>query len=313
MTTQKAQPGRTGVTYETVASAAEAMVAAGNKPTWRAVRDNIGATGSSTTILRHLGTWQDGRRSVVVSRVELSSELQRAILQEIAVEVAQARSETNEELASAKDARNELANEGARLEAELDAATAKIIELEAVTATQAGMIEELRTAALASSEREKANSDRSERLERELARAGLLLEQLPRLESDLNALREQLAGEAAMRMAAEQSAAVHETTAAHLRKLEPQLDAARREVTLSATQTADFEKRLGEAEAARRESVARAEAEAKAAMIAEQRLAAAEKRATEAAAALQSLVANQRVTESGTRSTLSLANQKPAS
>jgi chromosome segregation ATPase len=110
------------ITFGQVAAIADAMKAAGNRPTARAVRERIGS-GSMGTIHKLLQQWSgkgiasdededEGR--------ELPQSIQSALMDFIGTEIATACEPISEELQAAKDATNELAEENERLEKTID-------------------------------------------------------------------------------------------------------------------------------------------------------------------------------------------------
>lgn len=222
--TTKNPPGRAGVPYETVVAAAEAIVAIGGRATLRKIRDSLG-TGSLGTIQKHLTKWQESHRPAAVNDVDLSPELRRAILGEMNREVAIARSETNAELADAKGARDELAEEVEHKLSEIEQLTAQVAELENSVATQGGTIDELRAGAATGVERERVLADRTETLARDLARAEVRLEQMPALEKTVADIRVQLDVERKHRNTAELEAAGLAATIATQNKVIDELHA----------------------------------------------------------------------------------------
>jgi uncharacterized coiled-coil protein SlyX len=183
-------PGRTGVSYEDVAAAAEAFVAAGDRPTLRKVRDKLG-TGSLGTIQKHLSTWQASRVPVEIPRVALSAGLTEALLDEIARHLQAAKEESSLELGEARAARDELAEELER----------KVGQLESTVASQEGTIAQLRADAA-------AMAKRIAQVTRELGRAELKLEQVGPLKDTVVDLQGRLQAEQQARQAAEHQAAL---------------------------------------------------------------------------------------------------------
>lgn len=111
---------RQGITYDDVQAAAEALVAADQRPTIEAIRQYIG-TGSPNTIHRHLAVWRDDQAPGEGTTPSLPNALAQALNEEIKRQSASAQ-------ADARDARAEarkLAESGERLEAERDQAIAQ--------------------------------------------------------------------------------------------------------------------------------------------------------------------------------------------
>lgn len=193
------QTGRTGVTFEQVATAADAIAKRGDRPTLRGVRAELGR-GSMGTIQKHLSEWQ-GRHQVVASRTTLSAEVQRVILSEIEREVGAARAELEAELSATVEARDTLADDNEQQAEQIEQQTARLYEIEAASQQQAGRIAQL-DAELSTARQA------TERERLELAKAELRLEALPRLEAEAERLRAALDAAQARAVTAEQLAAV---------------------------------------------------------------------------------------------------------
>lgn len=106
---------RTGITYEQVAAAADALVGAGQHPGIQAVRERIG-TGSPNTVHRHLAAWREARPAAVVAAPTLPASLTAAIGAEISQAAARARAEVEGELVRSQAEAAELAKAGETLE-----------------------------------------------------------------------------------------------------------------------------------------------------------------------------------------------------
>ena len=178
------QPGRTGVTYEQVAAAANALTADNRKPTLRAVREALG-TGSMGTIQKHLSRWEEQRPTVHSADIVVSSEVVRALGDEIERHVSNATSALAEQLADAAAARDQLAEDGEAQALALAELEAQVATLTALTTEQTARLEELRTA----EERERTAAERARVA---LAEANLKLEGVPALQAELERLRASL-------------------------------------------------------------------------------------------------------------------------
>lgn len=195
------------ITQEQVNAAADALRAAGIKPTVRAVRDKLG-TGSNATVMRLLENWKAGQVKVADVPVTLPGPLQRALVDYLTQAVAEQKQELGAELAEQKQVNADL---GVENERQTDEIEAQQTDLEAVRAENASLLgrlvqleADLRLArAEAEQERVAAGDVRTE-----LAKAQLRLEALPRLEADLMAVRADLDQERVGRTSAEQAAAV---------------------------------------------------------------------------------------------------------
>ncbi|MBN3813422.1 DNA-binding protein [Paraburkholderia sp. Ac-20347] len=207
-----------GITQDQVSKAAETIRAAGGRPTARAIREALG-TGSMATVLKFFQAWQDAQVRPAEAPVSLPPALQRGLVDFVAEEVERNRSELLAELELARQANGDLIAEVERvmlmvqnLEATLEAAMGDRAELSGRLA----QVEAERDAARhdAITERQAAEAARTEQ-----AKDRLRLEAMPRLEKELDTLRQQLDqarregaaavdAERAGRVSAEQAAAV---------------------------------------------------------------------------------------------------------
>lgn len=195
------------ITQEQVNAAADALKATGVKPTARAVRDAVGA-GSMATVLKFLQVWQAGQSKALPAPAVLPAGLQRALFEFIGQEVASARVELETELIMAQQANGDLIAEAehkdvtvAALEKNLEQALADKAELSGRLNQLTADLDAQRSDALA--QREAAESARTD-----VAKLQLRLEGVPRLESEIERLRDALEAERAARTQAEQAAAV---------------------------------------------------------------------------------------------------------
>lgn len=172
---------RDGITEKQVADAADALVAAKQQPTIRAVREALG-TGSPNTVHRHLATWRKGRLDGALVTSALSANLLGAIAQEIEQAAVLARADVSERLAQSEAEALDLAKAGEILEQEIE-------ELREQVATVTSERDSLSGKA---SQQTEAMADLSRRTNEEIAR-----------------LREAVEKEMQGRIAAEQTAAVH--------------------------------------------------------------------------------------------------------
>lgn len=105
------------ITFGQVAAIADAMKAAGNRPTARSIRERIGS-GSMGTIHRLLQQWQGKatEQDEETEAAELPQHIQSALMDYIGTEIATACEPINEELQAAKEAAEHIADENIRLE-----------------------------------------------------------------------------------------------------------------------------------------------------------------------------------------------------
>jgi chromosome segregation ATPase len=195
------------VTQEQINAAADAIRASGAKPTARAVRDQIGS-GSMATILRLLQNWQAGQIKPAEQAVTLPPALQRALVDFIGQEVATAKAGLEADVVGCQAAQADLIVESDRQASTIE------LQAEALEASQAAQAEQAGRMGQLESDLAKARDDAeqermaAEAARTELAKAQLRLEAMPRIERDIEALREQLATEHQSRVTAEQTAAV---------------------------------------------------------------------------------------------------------
>lgn len=118
------------ITFGQVAAIADAMKAAGNRPTARAVRERIGS-GSMGTIHKLLQQWQ-GKGSDAdeeTEAAELPNHIQSALMDFIGTEIATACEPLNEELQQAKADLEEIALDNERLNRAYDQQSADVERL----------------------------------------------------------------------------------------------------------------------------------------------------------------------------------------
>ena len=203
---------RTGVTFEEVQAAADALAGRGGAATIKAVRESLGS-GSPNTIHRHLTAWRAARPSGPSGAgPDLPPALARAIAAEIGRAAAEARADAEAKLVQAQAEAAELAAAGEALEAERDGLAARLAEADrerdkaeataaerqAEVERQAREIERERTAA------EQARIEAAQgrhRLETHEARAEWQ-------GGEINRLQGVLEGESKARITAERQAAV---------------------------------------------------------------------------------------------------------
>ena len=205
---------RPGITCEQVAATADALVADGQQPTIRAVRERLG-TGSPNTIHRCLTNWRAERPAPTPPPApRLPDELQRALAEALERAAARAKADVEARLVQAQSELAELAAGGEALEAERDGLEDEVVALTRERDEQAGIIKQQ-----ADELTERAREIERERLAAETARVEqakgeLRIEALgERLAEQLQALerlRAELESEREARRQAEQKAAVLE-------------------------------------------------------------------------------------------------------
>lgn len=111
----------TNITFGQVAAIADAMKAAGTRPTARAVRERIG-TGSMGTIHKLLQQWAGkvAEADEEDDSPELPSSIASTLMDFVSTQVAEACEPLNEELQAAKDAANQIAEDNERMHLAFD-------------------------------------------------------------------------------------------------------------------------------------------------------------------------------------------------
>lgn len=255
---------RTGITQDQVNAAADALVAAGDKPTVEKVRAALG-TGSPNTVTRMLDTWRSGlaeRLQNVLQLPELPAEAGQAMttLWQLAVEHAERLLQTRMATDWAALAANE-----ARLDEERARWTTTLVEAE-TTVAQARTRQELAEHACAN-------------LDSQLRDSHALREDLIQQRDRLQAVTDRQAGELEAlqternaRLAAAEKE--RERTAAHVQGIE---DRAHQEVDRARQEAKQWQHRHEAAERSYRDAVhaleARCEASQKQRQIAEKEVA----------------------------------------
>ena len=201
--------GRQGLNYEDVAAAAEDILAAGERPTVRSVRNRL-KTGSMGTIQRHLSSWQEKRRETQAGSASLSVEIQKAIITEIERRVGESRLLLEKDIEDLRDDRAVLAEENDRLQKMIEELSSRVSELDGNFSRSSGVIDELRfelasSKSLINEERQKAQKARED-----LAGAQAELLRLPILEKIASDLRTEIDSERTRSHKALQDAAVLE-------------------------------------------------------------------------------------------------------
>jgi colicin import membrane protein len=202
---------RPGITYDQVASVADAIIGEGQQPTINAVRDRIG-TGSPNTIHKHLTAWRAARPQATVAAPELPASLTTAIATEIERAAASARAEIENKLVQAQAEAVELSSVGEALEAERDELFEQVAELTTERDTLAGKAEQQAADIKTQAERIEREQQAAETARVDLAKAQLKVEsgteRLVEQASEIERLRVALDSESKARIAAEQQAAV---------------------------------------------------------------------------------------------------------
>jgi chromosome segregation ATPase len=202
------------ITFEQVAMAADAIKAQGGKATSRSVREVLG-TGSMATILRFLQQWggAQARQSQAIDDT-LDATVVRSISNHIADRVQAATTALTAQLADQQAETDSLISENERQTTELDAIATTLVSLQVSYNQMVGVVQQLesdtaRTAKELIAERQAAEAARVL-----LAKAEFRLEAVPRIEKEIQQVRDELA------TVQKQAAELHETAAVATAKLE---------------------------------------------------------------------------------------------
>jgi chromosome segregation ATPase len=118
-----------GLKYEDVAKAANELLAKGASTGWRAIRAQLGGSGSSTTISKHLKAWRALQPAAAVQARQLPEELVAALASELEKAGAAARLDAEQQLWDAQDELESLRTEGEQFEEKVQELTTQLFEL----------------------------------------------------------------------------------------------------------------------------------------------------------------------------------------
>lgn len=195
------------ITQEQVNAAADAIRAAGEKPTARAVREQLG-TGSMATVLKLWQNWQARQLKPAEQALVLPPALQRALLDCIGQEVSAARAGLEADLVASQQAQADLIKECERQTGTIELQTEALQAAQETQAAQAGRMGQIEADLSKATSEAQRERQAAELARTELAKVQLKLEAMPKLEAEIAALRTELAAEHLARTAAEQMAAV---------------------------------------------------------------------------------------------------------
>jgi Plasmid replication region DNA-binding N-term. len=195
------------ITQEEVNAVADAIRATGTKPTARSVRESLG-TGSMATVLKYLQTWQAGQVKPVAHDMTLPPALTRSLVDFIGQEVAQAKAGLEADLAAALQGNSDLIAESERQAASIEAQEKALEEAYCDKAELMGKLGQMESDLAVARDEIARERQASEAARTELAKAQLRLEAVPRIEAEVDSLREALESSDKARQEAEQSAAV---------------------------------------------------------------------------------------------------------
>ena len=258
------------VTLEQVFATADKIKSEGQKPTVRAIRENLGG-GSMGTILRFLGKWKEGQGLASEQRTtddSLDPSIARAISSVIAARIQAAIGEINGRFADLQSETSDLIAENEKQSEGISDYLQKIETQAEELAAGRGRIDQIEAELARAREERDAKAQEVGVAKTDLAKSLLRLEALPNLEGEIQKLRESLRTQEKARAESEKEAAVASSRA----------EALVRQLEEKAGRIESLEKDLrGRVEAAEAEAKARAAAEQRAAVLASQTESMAEK------------------------------------
>lgn len=183
-------PRESTISFEQVATYAEALKNEGIKPSARLIRERHGS-GSLGTVSKLFQEWSAGQVRRNETNVSFPHAIQQAILDFVSHESMVARANLEGKLNEVHVAVADLATENERQAAQLESLKSQIEDLHKEKASLGGRVEQMESDLAevrneAVRERQAAESARTD-----LAKAQIRLEHLPRLEADLAAAREE--------------------------------------------------------------------------------------------------------------------------
>ncbi|MET3133591.1 colicin import membrane protein [Oxalobacteraceae bacterium GrIS 1.11] len=197
------------ITFDDVCAIADRLQAAGARPNPRLILEHHGS-GSLGTIHPLFKRWEAEARheSKVGAGLALSPALQRAILEFMGQEIAHARADLETGLADSEQRAADLARENARQAADIEDKAELLAALQAEAAAQQGKLDQIEADLAGARDDTMRERAAAETARTELAKERLRLEVMPRLESELAAVRAEFDAERRARITAEQAAAV---------------------------------------------------------------------------------------------------------
>lgn len=195
------------ITQEQVSDAAERIRAAGGKVTARAIREELGS-GSMATVLKHLQVWQSTQLNPPEGSQALPVALQRALSEYVTQEVEAATAAAKSDLAVAQQANTDLIRESERLARDLETSERELDGLRLKHAEVLGRMNQLTTDLEASRVDTETQRQLVVAAKMEAAKQQLRLDDLPKLQENLERLQATLDIEREQRITAEQLAAV---------------------------------------------------------------------------------------------------------
>lgn len=243
---------RTGITYEQVEQAANALVAAGKNPTIAAVREALG-TGSAGTIHRFLTQYREAAPVAHKPARDVPEGLQAALVAEIDRAAAGARAEVEEKLLQTRQEADTLSADLEAMESERDELAEQVAALTTERDTLAGKAAQQAADLADQAQRIEREQQAAESARVELATARLKIEAQGEKQAELAAEVERL--RAGLFQATEGLHAARQEAAVLAAKLGSAIDRAERAESRADRIEKQAEKELQAHEAARAASV----------------------------------------------------------
>lgn len=177
------------ITQEQVNAAADALAAAGQKITNRAVHDAVGS-GSMATIVKMLQSWKAAQIRTSASIDDaIDTEVSRSISNMVARRLKEAGAELNEKVAELQNDLSSVIGECEKQAALIEAQDSELARLRALVQSQTGQIEQLTRDVAHAREQIAVEIKNRESAQIALAKAELRIESLPALLEELKVAR----------------------------------------------------------------------------------------------------------------------------
>ena len=183
-------PPKPTIDFDQVANYAEAIKAAGVKPTARLIRERHGS-GSLGTIQPLLVRWEAEQAHVSDSMLTLPSSLQRVILEFVQSELSAGRAGLEARLAESTTTVQDFATENDRQTTQIEMQINSLELLQTEKSMLEGRLSEIETTLTSTRDEAVRERQAAESSRIELAKLMLRLEGIPRLEADLTEIRKE--------------------------------------------------------------------------------------------------------------------------
>ncbi len=195
------------VTQEQVNAVANALQGAGEKPTPRKVRAQLGS-GSMTTVLKYFQNWQASHTLPVVMDVALPTTLSKHLMEFVAQEKALSRAQVEEELVMMQQSQTDLVAENERNEATIEELTGELERFQTENAELTGRVAQLESEQQRLRDEIRAAELAAEAARTDLATVRIQVATLPQVEAEVVRLKADLESCNKIREEAERTAAV---------------------------------------------------------------------------------------------------------